>query len=297
MLNKKAIGAAQLVMIIIIILGFFIVAKVVFEALSKSGDSKAEGLCKTSVAFAASSVVKSGSSGVSLGKVLCKTIDKKVSEDPDVVKKLLADKMAKCWEMFGEGRNPNSVFDALPFFGGDNKCFICYTILLEESRNFKEDKHKISVEEFGNYLATTDYKIKDRSYLDYIQSSGGPGNIFTLLDPDKGIKPNNGYAIAYKAKASECKVCEELAGGGAGAAGLGAASLWAFGVGTGGVGFVVAGLGALGYGAYTLAAETGIIVKKRVLKLDSILLVDMGNKQLWDQFSDECTLQADITGR
>lgn len=294
--TQKGIAAATLVTIIIAIIGFLILANVVTNFLAKSSDVKAERLCRDSVAFSAASAARVESGGtkgeISLIPVLCKTIDKKISEDPDTVKKFFADKMANCWEMFGEGRYKNSVFDNLPFFGGENRCFICYTTLLEEHNKFKEEDQGLSADEFGHYLATTTSKIKNLTYLDYIQSHGGPGNIIMLLDPNQGIKPGRGYALAYKAKASKCQVCEELIGGGA-VTGLGGlASIAAFGIGTGGIGALIAGAGAVGYGAFTKISEG-----KRVFNRDSILVVDMANEELWSRFSKECTLERDIAGR
>ena len=293
--SKKAIAATTLVAIIIAIFGFLIIANQLYSFLSKSTDAQAENLCRDSVALRAATAVNIESLGRdSEAKVfpnLCKTIDKKISGDPAEIKRQLADKMARCYWMFGEGRYENSVFDNLPAFGGDNQCFICYTMLVEEDKGFATNE-KILAPEFMNYLATTDYDRYEGTYLDYIQFGGGNGAIRATLT-EEGIKPERAYAIAYKAKGSKCQWCEELLGGG-GATTLGAGYL-IFGVGTGGLGVVaagVAGAGAALYSGFTLYDEAVF----RETELDTIFLVDMSNELLWNKFSNECNLVTDIAG-
>lgn len=295
--GKKAIAAGTLVALIIAILGFLVIAQQLFTFLAKSNDTQAENLCKDSVAVRAKTAVEIETAGkISEAKVfpvLCKTIDKKISAEPEAVKRQFADKIAKCWEMFGEGRYQNSVFDNLPFFGNDNQCFICYTMLVDEHREFKKDDKGISADEFVNYLATTDYKKPDRTYLNYIQLAGGPGSVRGLLT-EEGIKPGRAYAIAYKAKSSKCQWCSELIGGGVVTSGLTVLTV----IATGTITIPIAGVAlasgvALGYGGGTLFNEAFF----REAELDTILFTDMSDQKIGDLFSDNCNLVSDIAGR
>ncbi len=210
-MNKKAMEAAgQLIVTILVIVSFMLIAGTVTQLLAKSEDKEAEVLCHDSVALRASTALRINpkSDGdfklveaqIKAVPALCKTIDKKVKGNKEEVMKTIADKMARCWWMFGEGRYEEILHDSdvrlLPaIFNTDkseNKCFVCYTQLIEE-----EDFEPITAGELVKYLVDTPYpKVKGRTYLEYFQSSGGPGAVQVLED----IKPRQAYGISFLAK-------------------------------------------------------------------------------------------------
>ncbi|MDP3733777.1 MAG: hypothetical protein Q8R37_00980 [Nanoarchaeota archaeon] len=296
--SKKAIAAGTLVTLIIAILGFLVIAQQLLTFLAKSNDSQAEKLCHDTVALSAATAVNVDVAGKGIEAKpfpnVCKTIDKKISGDPETVKKQVADTMARCWWMFGEGKYEESVFDTLPTFtGSDNKCFICYTMLVEENSKFKTEDRGISSEEFVNYLATTDYHRYDGTYLNYFQFAGGPGMVRGLLT-NEGIKPGRAYAIAYTAKASKCQWCEFFSTGGLGLSLAGGAAI--FVVGTGGLVIPVVTIGA----AIVSGASSIQLLREKFLlemDIDSIAFIDMSDEVTWAAFSDQCTLETDIAGR
>lgn len=296
--SKKAIAAGTLVTLIIAILGFLVIAQQLFTFLAKSNDTQAERLCHDTVALSAATAVNIDVAGKPTGVKpfpnVCKTIDKKISGDPETIKKQVADTMARCWWMFGEGKYEESVFDALPAFtGSDNKCFICYTMLVEENAKFKNEDNGISPEEFVNYLATTEYYRYKGTYLNYFQFAGGPGMMRGFLTSE-GIKPGRAYAVAYTAKASKCQWCEIFSPGGLGIALAGGAAI--FVVGTGGLVIpVVTGIAAVVSGASSIQ----LLREKFLLEMDidSIALLDMSDETTWAAFSEQCTLETDIAGR
>ena len=221
-MNKKAMEAGQLVIIIVVIVSFMLIATVVTRWLASAEDKEAEVLCHDSVALRASTALrinpqeKSDDEYFQLVKaqikavpVLCKTIDKKVKGNKEEVMRTIADKMARCWWMFGQGRYEDilsgSKIQVLPalfdFDDYTNKCFNCYTILTEEIK----DAEVIAPQEFMAFLSTKKYSKSKTTYLDYIQTSGGPGRVVYLVTKEQtqnaeGILPHQAYSISMVPK-------------------------------------------------------------------------------------------------
>lgn len=296
-LTKKAMTAGFLVTLIITLLSFVLIAGTIMRFYADTDDVEAELLCKNSVAFRAATALKVAEAEAKLAPVMCRTVDKEISGDQEYVQKYLADKMVRCWWMFNEGRYKESVFENIDIFGGDNKCFTCYTITIKEDKEFKEENAGISADDFANFLATTDYEKYDGKYLDYIQSAGGPGIVRGLIT-EEGIKPGKVFAISYKAKASECTACEELIGGGVVAGGLTlvAAAL------TSTITIPTIAILSIAMGASATATGVGIgsIIDQylfRDLSFDEIVLVDMSDRKIWEQFASRCEMVTDIAGK
>ncbi len=252
MINKKGMEAGFLIAIIIVIASFVLIAGVLTKWLSSADEKEAERLCHDSIALRAATTINVNpekkltdviSGELTLAPQLCKTIDKKVNGDREEVKKQIAEKIARCWWMFGEGRyeeilkDKNVDLTLLPglfeFQDYKNNCFNCYTILIDQ------DEIKggpISGEELTRYLSTTPYrKVKDTSYLNYVQSSGGPGRVVITAPP--GILPRQAYSLSYmpKNKATD----EGTFWKGAAQIGVGALALTALGAGAACIFFTV----------------------------------------------------------
>ncbi|HIH10801.1 TPA: hypothetical protein HA241_01285 [Candidatus Woesearchaeota archaeon] len=226
--TKKGMTMGFLVSIVITLVAFVLISGTLYRFVSKADDKAAENLCQQSVAFRAASTFRIGSGDateVKLSPVLCKTIDKEVSGSKEEVMKTFADSIARCWWMFGEGRYEENVFQTLDVFGSDAQCFQCYMVLPKAEGDFQAN-NPITIEEFNQFLRKTPYeKVKDQTYLGYIQSHGGPGVVMSLwTDEHNAIYPQYGYGIAYKAKATDCKFCGTEAGVGAALVAAGAIS-------------------------------------------------------------------------
>lgn len=215
-MNTKSFAMGQLVIIILTVVSFMLIATVVSRAFSNKDDAAAEALCQESIAWRAATVLnintdeksKNLDIDVVKGKLkpiptLCKTIDKKIDGDQRKIKEQLANQMARCWWMFNEGRydeilHGSKVVPALisNLDEANNECFVCYATIINEDK-FDDKKESIKSEEFLNYLATTNYtKVPDKTYLDYIQSFGGPGGVQILTN----IEPRHAYGITFMAK-------------------------------------------------------------------------------------------------
>ena len=146
---------------------------------------------------------------------LCRTIDKKVSGSREQIMRQVADKMARCWWMFGEGRyedildsaNANLFPEVLGLSDyGPNQCFNCYAVLVDQD---EISGGPITGEEINDYLSKNIYAKVNKTYLNYIQEYGGPGRI-ALTVPD--ISPRQAYAISMMPKKQkESKFWTEVA--------------------------------------------------------------------------------------
>jgi len=134
---------------------------------------------------------------------ICRTVDKKVAGDRRKILGQVADNMARCWWMFGEGKyedildsaNANVFPEVLGLSdSGPNQCFNCYTILIAQE---EISGGPISAEEIIEYLSKNVYGRVNKTYLDYIQGYRGPGRI-VLTIPD--IQPRQAYAISMMPK-------------------------------------------------------------------------------------------------
>lgn len=290
--NKK--GDAQfLVVLIIVITSFLLIAGTIFRFMSTANDKEAEALCKDSVALRNAAAITSGDKNVKGSPILCKTLDKKIKGTKEQVQSQLTQSMARCWEMFGEGKYKDDLFSNLNLFTGDNKCFVCYAVIIEKSNDFSE-KESISTAEFYQYLRETPYpKKKDQTYLDYFQYGGGNGRVIGIFN-EEGIKPGNAYAIAFKSKSNKAGWFQNGLTIGGTVVAVGGAVLLT--VGTGGLGL----LAITSAGAATSFVGTSEYIKSsyfREVDLDSIVIVDMSSDVLGNFFKDQCNYVGDIAGK
>ncbi len=205
--RKKGLAAGQLVTLILVIVSFTVVGGVVSKIYAKEGCKEHEALCHTSVGMRAATAVQvSDIADVALGPIFCKTCDKKISGKREAVKTGIANAMARCWWVFHEGRyqeilteQHDEVFSTvLGLDKTENDCFLCSTILIEED-DFGEEG-MITSNEMLNFMVDTQYpKLRNTTYLQYIQSFGGPGRVAIGTD----IKPRHAYGVSFLAKNKE----------------------------------------------------------------------------------------------
>lgn len=273
------------VTMITVLIAFVLIAGVVFRFMSETESKEAEILCQNSVVLRAATSVSLGSlEDVKAAPILCKTIDQKIKGNKNEVKKELADMMARCWWMFNEGRTPN-LLSSLPGLGGKNKGFVCYTAIVEESKDFKGSD---SITDFDVFLRDKSYpKMKNTTYLQYIQyRSGGPGRI-TMILPQEGnsgvIKPNRAFEIAFIEKKSDSNawISTVLMGGGAV---VGVAGAIVLALPTGGTSLIA--VGAV-IGGVALAGTGGVIEYQKLFEerdVNTIMVLDMSNNEIVNEF-------------
>ena len=172
MKNKRAeLSTQQIVMIIILITSFAVILFFLFRL--GIGEKSEEQLCRNSVLQKASvftdaplqcyreyvCITKDGSCEelIKPEKIKVKTLDE--------VYVALANEMADCWWMFGEGK--------VEYVGKDltknNYCSICSQIYFDDSLENLEgiENKKISKDELYDYLTKNEYS-KDKTYSQYL---------------------------------------------------------------------------------------------------------------------------------
>ena len=144
-LGKKAMTASVLVSLIITLVAFTLIAGTLYRFMDKADDKQAEILCHDSIAMRAKTQVTVDGAliggEIKLGPILCKTIEKKIKGSREEIKREIAEKVARCWWMFGEGRYEEILhstdIDVIPaLFDLDerkNQCFNCYYLMIDQN--------------------------------------------------------------------------------------------------------------------------------------------------------------------
>lgn len=253
-----------------------------------ASEKDAEVLCQTSMAWRQSAALQVGENDVKVSPILCKNIEKKITtkQDPQQV---IADKMAKCWQMFGAGKYVSNVFDAESFTGSDSTCFSCYTLKVKD---LPENQH-ISPDELERYWRTTSYpRNQDLTYLQYFQGAGeGVGYVLTLLPPE-GIQENHAYEIIYKAKKTDNTIAGKVLTIGGATLALGAVTVGVFA--TGGTILLVAG-GAAAAGGITLQAQDFYnTFFTEQTNVDGLVLVDLEDSYVHKALQQYCEFTSGV---
>ena len=172
--RKGELTTQQIVLLIILITSFVVVLFFLFR-LDLGKESKRE-ICHNSVIMKGNSVLPGESVSLKCNReYVCITEDGTCEglTNPEKFKvgsveeiyQVLADKMADCWWMFGEGK--------IDYIGeselvSQNYCSICSQILFDDSlKNLEEVEDKISKDELYSYLSEQDYR-EGETYKEYI---------------------------------------------------------------------------------------------------------------------------------
>ncbi len=274
-----------------------------YQLNEQSEEKQKVTLCKDSVQLRASTAISlgSGTEEIKYTPILCQTIDKKVSGDKKEVQKAIADSMATCWQMFGEGRLKKNIFNTISSFGGDASCFMCYTIMVDPNSKFKVKDNDAGIRDidFQQYLQDTAYRSYTpqnskegtpkltETYINYIQSGSGPGYFYGFLT-DQGIKPGRAYAVMYKAKYTDC--------------GAGCVPAAVFGTLTAFTGALRGNFISTAAGTVAGGAGVGGLIRDVLTtqtQIDGIFLVDMSDPDLSKAFfegENHCNYVADLAG-
>lgn len=189
MKNLKGELTTQQIVVLIILIASFSVILFFFFKLNLGEETDKE-LCRNSVVLKGSYVLPSGSISLNCYRSYeCLTKDgtcegitnpevEKVDTLDDVYKKL-ADSMASCWWMFGEGK--------IDYIGTgltkNNYCSICSQILFDDSLSGVEgiEGGKISKDKLYDYLAEKEIS-EGTTYLEYLF---GSNNIEKIKEESK----------------------------------------------------------------------------------------------------------------
>ncbi len=179
-LNKRAVGAQNLTMIIIALIaaGFFIwiVSDKIVPYLTESGGT---GACLSSV------ILRDQSRGFThISSLECETefinhesflkkskIDK--NHEPEIkinkTKVFLADQMSNCWYQFGEGQYE-------PFHGYKTQekvgCFVCSKFTIPNKEFYESNDRKIiEKNDFINFLDTYSKPTMDKTYYQFLKKA------------------------------------------------------------------------------------------------------------------------------
>jgi hypothetical protein len=203
MKNKKAqITMNMIIKIMLVLAAFGLVFLFVMFGSDKASYAAEENTCHSSVVFRTMSSLNVADTNVNIGPLLCKTFDKKITGTKAELESQISKMMARCWWMYNEGRqddlfNSAELSTLLGFDGDNNKCRLCYTVLIDQD---EIEDGSIGSGELFNYLLQTDhYQIKGATYLDYIQSYGGPGEPVIM----ESVYPRGAYGIAYLSKSTD----------------------------------------------------------------------------------------------
>lgn len=174
MRNKKGeLTTQQIVLLIILITSFVVILFFLFR-LDLGKESKSE-VCHNSVLMGGNSVFPEGVELKCHTEYVCITNDGTCEElnkprkfevdSADEVYNVLAEEMAKCWWMFGEGK--------VDYVGKKltkgNYCSICSQIYFDDSLINLDgfDEGKISKDELYNYISSNEYS-EGETYSEYI---------------------------------------------------------------------------------------------------------------------------------
>ncbi len=176
MKNKKGeLTTQQIVLLIILIMSFVVI--LYFLIGLNIGETSEKEICHNSVVMKGNPVLSKGDVSLNCQRTyVCLTKDgsceqmtnpniRKVESKSEVYR-VLADEMADCWWMFGEGK--------VDYIGGKftevNYCSICTQLAFDDSikeiPEFEESK-KIDKDDFYNYLANTPVSEGRETYAEY----------------------------------------------------------------------------------------------------------------------------------
>ena len=220
-MKQGEITTQQIVILVILITSFAIVLFFLFRL--NLGEETDKELCRNSVLLRGNSILPKDSIPLNCRRsYVCLTSDgtcEKMS-NPDLKKiktkeetyKVLADEMADCWWMFGEGK-VNYVGDDLT---KNNYCSICSQIAFDNSLKEKIfDNKDLDKREFHKFLANKKISGGDITYLEYLYGTK------TKLDVNSNanfgeVNLNNQHLIMMGIKSQVSKIGWVLGGVSAG---------------------------------------------------------------------------------
>jgi hypothetical protein len=172
--KRGDITTEQIVFLIILIASFAVILFFIFRL--NLGQTTEKEVCHNSVLTRGSNVIPGESIPLNCKThYICITQDgsceklngdydtEKVSTDTETYD-VIANEMADCWWMFGEGKVNYLGEELLPQL----YCSLCSQVAFDDSMNQIFPNNKIGQDAIYNYLAITNISGKDTTYLDYL---------------------------------------------------------------------------------------------------------------------------------
>jgi len=202
-MNKKGeLTTQQIVILIVLIMSFVVILYFLFKL--NLGESSEKEICHNSVVMKGNPVLSKGDVSLNCKRTyICLTKDgscesmtnpdiKKVETLPEIYK-VLADEMADCWWMFGEGK-VKYVGDKLL---QNNYCSICTQLAFDDS--IKEsiegiEEGKVNQDAFYDYLSETPMSEGGKTYTEYFF---GTNNVPGLKADISGHEDNTEGATTF----------------------------------------------------------------------------------------------------
>ncbi len=171
---KGEITTQQIVLLVILLVSFIVILFLIFRLdLGKESDKE---ICHNSVVMRSASISKEAIPLKCSRTYICLSEDGSCERmsDPDVKKvkteeeiyNILAEEMADCWWMFGEGKID---YVGKDFFLRDNYCSICSQIGFDNSvKEIEGIGEAISKDNLYDYLSKTKMPDSEVTYAEYI---------------------------------------------------------------------------------------------------------------------------------
>lgn len=201
--SKKAeLTTQQIIILIVLIMSFIVILYFLFRL--NLGESSEKEICHNSVVMKGNPVLSKGDVSLNCQRTyICLSKDgsceamtnpniKKVGTLPEIYK-VLADEMADCWWMFGEGK--------IKYVGDkllqNNYCSICTQLAFDDSidNDFEGiEEGKINQDDFYKYLAETPMFEGGETYADYFF---GTNDVPGLKADISGHENNSEYVRTF----------------------------------------------------------------------------------------------------
>ncbi len=192
--EKGELTTQQIVMIIILIVSFIIILFFIFRL--DLGHETDKEICRNSVAMKDQSKLISGPLDCKTNYVCisgggkCEGITTTITKDIDLnkpdakeqIEKAIADEMADCWWMFGEGKADYVGFSIKDSTFGGVACSLCSMISFDKKIQ-GDEKLNFDYKKFYDYLQSTE-KETGKSYLYYLYGSQKVEDVEKIISVD-----------------------------------------------------------------------------------------------------------------
>lgn len=182
--DKRAVELSTLGGLILLFVGFFLVANIFLSNTAEAEDAALETSCRFTNQLHYGTKASLGPVKLSASPQVCKTLNldevptKSYEDHPsgpaEGAKQEIRDKMGRCWWMWLNGEEKN-MFDK-EFYHVDNGCFICYTFTADKDTSF-------SYEELSRTLDSP-YAATSASGIDNCASGGRGGKCMQECDQE-----------------------------------------------------------------------------------------------------------------
>jgi len=208
MFRKGELTTEQIVILIVLVASFAVILFFIFRL--NLGQETEDEICHNSVITRGKSILPTETFPLKCKRsYVCLSVDGKCEKmvKPDLIKvetkeevyKVLADELADCWWMFGEGKVDYVGKDALP----ELYCSICSQVAFDDSvKDVFGGANEFDKEKFYEYLSKNE-KSKGETYLEYLFNTNDLSNIYSGDFGKISLDKQYYSLIGIKSKTSE----------------------------------------------------------------------------------------------